>query len=143
MKCERFVFDTNVIISGFIFGGYPQRLINYVNQGVIRCFISVPILEEVRGVLLRPKFNLSAELVFAFIEELYELCEIVSVDTHVDVVSADPDDNMILECALAAGADIISSGDAHLLDIGCWRGIKILSPADAVNLIIKKRGLKN
>ena len=65
----------------------------------------------------------------AFVEELSDLCEVVLPVVIVDDVKADPDDNMILECALVADADIIVSGDSHLLDIKLWRGMRILPPA--------------
>jgi uncharacterized protein len=48
----------------------------------------------------------------------------------LDVVKSDPTDNRILECALAAGSDVIVSGDAHLLLLESFRGIKIERPAD-------------
>jgi len=135
MKQCRVVFDTNVIISGFLFGGHPKALINLAIQGVIRSYLSTAILDEVRGVLLRPKFGLSRDQVMAFVEELSDLCEVVLPEVTVDDVKADPDDNMILECALAADADIIASGDAHLLDIKVWRGIRILAPATVLKAV--------
>ncbi len=51
--------------------------------------------------------------------------------------AANVDEHIILECALAAGADMIASGDSHLLDLsswkgGSWKGIRILSPADVL-----------
>lgn len=134
-KC-RVVFDTNVIISGFLFGGHPRALINLAIQGVIRSYISTTILNEVRGVLLRPKFGLSGDQVLAFVEALSDLCEVVLPVVTVDDVKEDPDDNIILECALAADADIIVSGDSHLLDIKIWRGIRILPPAIVFNLTV-------
>lgn len=135
MKQCRVVFDTNVIISGFLFGGHPRALINLALQGVIRSYISTAILDEVRGVLLRPKFGLSRDQVMAFIEELSALCEVVLPAVTVTDVKDDPDDNMILECALAADADIIASGDSHLLDIKIWRGIRILPPATVLKTV--------
>jgi predicted nucleic acid-binding protein len=48
----------------------------------------------------------------------------------VAAITDDPDDNRILEAALAAKADAIVSGDKHLLDLGTWNGIPILSLAD-------------
>jgi len=47
----------------------------------------------------------------------------------VDVVKQDPDDDRILEAALAAKAAFIVSGDKHLLNLQSWNGIEILSPA--------------
>jgi predicted nucleic acid-binding protein len=47
----------------------------------------------------------------------------------LDVVKADPDDNRIPECAVAAGSDVIVTGDAHLLQLGAYLGIKIMKVA--------------
>jgi putative PIN family toxin of toxin-antitoxin system len=136
----RVVLDSNVIISGFLFGGHPACLLNYALSGSVRCFTSLPILDEVRDVLQRPKFGLSSDQALTLIEELHGLCEIVTPQRRVRKVSADPDDNIILECASVAGATLIVSGDSHLLDLGQWEGIDILSPADAIQRIQGQSG---
>ena len=69
------------------------------------------------------------------IEELHDLCEIVTPGKRVHVITADPDDDAILECAQSAQAELIISGDSHLLDLGQWRGIDILPPSDAIRRI--------
>lgn len=132
---SRVVLDSNVIISGFLFGGPPARLILHIVNGAIQGFTSLPILDEVREVLQRPKFGLSPEQAFRFVEELYISCTLVNPDRQIRVISADLDDDMILECASEANADLIISGDSHLLDLGCWEHIRILSPASALREI--------
>ena len=47
----------------------------------------------------------------------------------LDVVAGDPADNRVLECAVAAGSETVVTGDADLLRLGTFRGIKILKPA--------------
>ena len=135
MKRVRVVFDSNVIISGFLFGGPPAHLLQCALEESIHAFTSLAILDEVRDVLRRPKFGLSSAQALTLIEQLHDLCEVVTPGRRVRAVSADPDDNAILECAKEAGAELIVSGDAHLLDLGQWRGIHILSPADALKSI--------
>jgi len=129
MKVPRVVLDSNVIISAFLFGGQPGQVLRRVIGGSVLGFTSLPILDEVRGVLLRPEFGLSPEQVLALIEELHALCRVVATEIKVHDIRCDPDDNRILECALAAGADVIVSGDAHLLHLSTWNTIRILSPA--------------
>ncbi len=131
----RVVFDSNVIISGFLFGGHPARLLEYGLAGSIHAFTSLPILDEVRDVLQRPKFGLSSEQALTFVEELHELCDVVTPTKRVRAISADPDDNIILECAQEAHAALIVSGDSHLLDLHRWKGIDILTPVAAVKRI--------
>lgn len=135
MRTWRVVYDSNVIISGFLFGGPPARLLECALGNSVQAYTSLPILDEIRDVLLRPKFGLSSDQALTLVEELHDLCELVSPGQRVDVISVDPDDNMILECAQAANAALIVSGDAHLLDLGEWKGIEILRPADALRKI--------
>lgn len=132
---SRVVLDSNVIISGFLFGGPPASIIELAVRNLISCFTSLPILDEVRDVLQRPKFGLSPDQALSLIEELHELCVIVSPNHHIRAVEADPDDNAILECAAAADADTIISGDSHLLELGQWKRIRILCPSDALKEI--------
>ena len=129
MSAPRIVLDSSVIISGVLFGGPSPSLLQHALDGSALCFTSLPILDEIRDVLQRPKFGLSPDQALTLIEELHDLCEVVTPKQKVRAVAADPDDNAILECALSAGADLIASGDAHLLDLGPWKGIRILPPA--------------
>ena len=129
---SRVVLDSNVIISGFLFGRPPTRLIENIVNGTIHCFTSLPILDEVREVLQRPKFGLSPEQAFRLVEELYYSCTLVKPSRRIRAISADPDDDMILECAWEANADLIISGDLHLLDLGSWEHIQIVSPTELV-----------
>ncbi|MBI3986839.1 MAG: putative toxin-antitoxin system toxin component, PIN family [Lentisphaerae bacterium] len=141
MTPPRIVVDSNVIISGFLFGGNPARVLGSVVEGVARCFTSLPILDEVRGVLQRPKFGLSAEQALAFVDEFHLLCHVVDPRNKVQAIADDPKDNMVLECADAADADVIVSGDAHLLDLGQWGSIRIVSPSDFIKEIGGQHGV--
>jgi putative PIN family toxin of toxin-antitoxin system len=137
----RIVVDSNVIISGFLFGGNPARVLGSAVEGVTRCFTSLSILDEVRGVLQRPKFGLSAEQALAFVDEFHLLCQVVDPRNRVHVIAEDPKDNMVLECADAAEADVIVSGDAHLLDLKQWGTVRIVSPANFVKEIGGQHGV--
>ncbi|MBG0779451.1 MAG: putative toxin-antitoxin system toxin component, PIN family [Desulfotignum balticum] len=139
---SRVVLNSNVIISGFLFGGPPARLIEHIVNGTLHCFTSLPILDEVQEVLQRPKFGLSPEQAFLLVEELYYSCTLVKPGRRIRAISADPDDDMILECASEANADLIISGDLHLLDLGSWEHIQILSPANALKKIENQRKIK-
>jgi uncharacterized protein len=130
MKRPRLVLDTNVLISAIVFGGVPREILHLVMAGEVDCFTSIPILEELHEVLQRPKFGLSAEQAQSIIEELSNLCDVVTPSVSVREITDDPDDDRILECALQAKADVIVSGDAHLLALATYGGTRILSPAD-------------
>ena len=55
--------------------------------------------------------------------------------TGIAVIAADPSDDMVLACAVAGKADYIVSGDPHLLDLGEYEGIRIVSPAVFVSIL--------
>ncbi len=135
MTPVRIVLDSNVVISAFLFGGLPARLVQLALAGAVQCFTSVALLDEIRDVLQRPKFGLSPEQALAFVEEFHSLCHVVTPNERVRAVPADPDDNAVLEWAVEAGASLIVSGDSHLLRLRQWRDIRILSPADAITAI--------
>ncbi len=132
---SRVVLDSNVIISGVLFGGPPACIMEFALRERIACFTSLPILDEIRDVLQRPKFGLSPDQALSLIEDLHDLCVIVTPTRHIRAVDADPDDNAILECAVAADAETIVSGDSHLLGLVKWKHIRILSPSDALKEI--------
>lgn len=135
MSTPRIVLDSNVVISAFLFGGVPARLLELALYGSIECFTSLEILDEIRNVLLRPKFGLSSDQAFTLIEEMHGLCQVVSPEERILAVIDDPDDNINLECASTANADVIVSGDSHLLHLHRWRNIQILSPSDFLKTI--------
>ena len=133
MKRLRIVLDTNVIISGILFGGIPRTILDMLISGKHDFFLSMHIIEEIREVLNRPKFGFDNGNALLVIEELHSLCAIVKPDRSINFIIDDPDDNKILECAVEADADIIISGDSHLLSIGSYKGIKILSPRQFIS----------
>lgn len=135
MKRDRVVLDANVLISAVLFNGPPRAILELVIGGSVHCSLSLAILDELRDVLERPKFRFSPEQAFQVIEELHAVCDIVNPSIRIDVVAADPKDNMILECALESKADIIVSGDQHLLAVAEFRGIQIVSPAEYLKTV--------
>jgi hypothetical protein len=84
---------------------------------------------ETLRVLGGRKFKLGPDLLAAHEHEIRELCLMVYPSQRFQVIKADPTDDRVLECAVAAQADVIISGDAHLLTLGEFQGIGILDPA--------------
>lgn len=135
----RVVLDTNTIISGLLWFGKPRKLIDLAESGNITVCTSPDLLRELREVLARPKLSNRLVAVESSAEEIIErfaaLAHVVEVSTSVTVITADPDDNNVLSCALAAQADYIVSGDQHLLALGSYEGIEIL---DATQFLAKE-----
>ena len=96
--------------------------------------ISDPLLGEVRRIL-RDKFGWSKEALDEAAASIGDFTRLIHPTETIDAVTADPDDNRVLECAVAAGSRFIVTGDSGLLRLGSYRGIQILRVADFMRLI--------
>lgn len=130
----RVVFDTNIYLSGLIFGGNPGQCIELMRYKDVDLFVSRAIILEIVS-NLRGKFGRSEEEITIFIEWLSRFATIVFPQKRVKIVKHDPD-NRILECALKCDADYVVSGDKkHLLSLKKFRGIPILSPKEFLEIL--------
>jgi len=105
-----------------------------IAQGNHNLFISGELFSEFLEVMARPKFALPLEKQKEFANDLLEIAQPVETHVKVNVVKEDPDDDAVLECELSAKADFIISGDKHLLRLGQFEGIRILSAGDFLKL---------
>jgi putative PIN family toxin of toxin-antitoxin system len=112
----RVVFDTNVFISAFaIPGGNAEDAYLHAVHGAFELVTSVAILTETARVL-QTKFDWSHEKVQELLQNIGRVATILRTEPTLRVLSDDPD-NRILECAQAARADFIVTGDRHLLSL--------------------------
>ena len=125
--------DSNIYISALNYAGPPLRILNMARDGLIRLDLSNAILEEVGGVL-RDKFHWPEEDIELAQREIASFANHVSPQQTLTVVSADDDDNRIVECAATARSDYIVSGDNHLLRMGSYGGTRIIKPAEFLGL---------
>jgi len=128
----RIVCDTNCLISGLLWSGPPSTILEAVEDGRHHLFISREMLTEFAAVLSRPKFISVLERASLEPEDLIRwlLRNATTILAHPlpePVVLDDPADDMIIACAVAAGAEAIISGDRHLLSVGHYRDIPTLS----------------
>lgn len=130
----RIVCDTNVLISGILYGPQPRKILEWIIEGKVEGVISPAIEQEFRHVLARPKFGLTAPQVYRIAQQVHELFRIVFpedvLEKPIDAVADDSEDNRVLECAVAGGAEYIVSGDRHLLALRQFREMEILSPSE-------------
>ena len=122
------VLDSNVFISALVFGGKPREILDLAIRGRIEIAVSDDILEEIRGVLEGTKFQFSKRFVNALTREIEDLADAVEPKERIGVVREDPEDNRVLECAVASGASVIVSGDSHLLALQNFGKIRIMNP---------------
>jgi len=120
--------DPNIFISDLVFGGRPLQLLDAARAGVAALAISDELLDEILRVL-REKFRWSATMLDEAVELVGGFARRVRPTEPIDAIAGDPDDNRVLECAVAAGSQFIVSGDSDLLDLGAFRDIRILRVA--------------
>lgn len=132
----RAVADTNIIVSGLLWAGAPRQVLDLGRSGRIELFTSPPLLAELEDVLCRKKFVRRLAQAGVAPRELIlgyaSLARVVRPLEIEPVVLADPDDDAVIACALAADAEIIVSGDSHLLDLRKFRSIRILTAVEVV-----------
>ena len=134
----RLVLDTNVVVSGLIWGGPPRGLLDLARKGRVVLFSSGVLLDELAGVLERDKFAAflaSRDVTPAFLMRRYGMLATLVKPTRVTrTVPADADDDHVIAAAATARADAIATGDGDLLRLDPWQGIRILPPAEVLRL---------
>lgn len=126
----RAVIDTNIVVSAFFWGGQPRTVLNAARTKRFRMISTEAMLDELKEVISRPKFADRLALIGETAESLLEndyraLVEIVE-PAHIELVIADdPEDDILIACALGGAADFIVSGDHHLLDMEQYQTIRI------------------
>ena len=119
------VLDTNILISAFVFPGGPtEDVFRAALEGRIELVTSPPLLAEF-GRVLSSKFGWEPSITQQAVAQVARVGTIVRPKEKVVEIVDDPDDDRVLETALASGADVIVSGDRHLLGLRTWRGIEI------------------
>lgn len=114
---KRVVADTNVLVSAVQFGGKPKELLDLASDGQVDLAISEATVEETLRVL-RDRFHRTPDELRGTGKQLRVLARTVARTVTINAVEADPSDDRILECAVAADAEVILSGDTHLLTWG-------------------------
>lgn len=128
------VFDTNIYISAIVFGGKPRETFLLAEKDQITIFVSKEILAELRGVL-RKKFKYPLLELNKVEQIILEIAEIVEPRQTVEVISSQPMDNHILECAIEANADFVVTGDKrHLLLLKKFKNIPIVSASQFLKI---------
>jgi putative PIN family toxin of toxin-antitoxin system len=133
----RIVIDTNVLVSTVLNPhDKPAAILDAVIDGDLSLIFSPAMLEEAIRVFSYPKIQkilkqnrISFKEVKNFIDRLNKTAIIVPGQTKLDVIKDDPDDNIILACALEGKAHYIISGDQHLTSLKTYQTIKSVTPA--------------
>jgi putative PIN family toxin of toxin-antitoxin system len=126
---KQVVADANILVSAVQFGGKPKQLLDLALDGQVDLAISEAIIAETLRVL-EDKFDSAPGWLTETDRQLRVFTRLVQPTESFHVIEADPTDDRILECAVAAEAEVIVSGDTHLLSLGSFRGIPIQRVAE-------------
>ena len=132
----RAVVDTNVFVSALLRGRSTRPLLDALIARRFHLFISELLVDELADVVSRPAWGrlLDAAECRELLAVLREAAIIIRPTRHV-VVCRDPEDNALLDCALAGRADALVTGDRDLLVLHPFHGIHILRPAEFLRLL--------
>jgi putative PIN family toxin of toxin-antitoxin system len=131
------VLDTTILVSAFLRnvpGGASHDLLRFADEGAFDLYLSEEILEETAGVLFRQgrhrqRYAYSDEDVVEYCQELTRFATVVGDVPEIrGIVARDPNDDMIIACALAAEVDYLVTRDKDLLSLGQYEVLKIVTP---------------
>lgn len=130
------VFDTNIFISAFVIpGGKAEEAYLNALRGDFHLCSSVPILTEIAQ-KLREKFGWEQDRITRLLKTIAKVATVVKSQPHLHLLADDPD-NRILECAIAAEASFIVTGDKHLLSLKHLQNIEIVRISDFLEILKK------
>ncbi len=119
------VIDTNIVISGIFFGGYPRKILEAVNEKKFCAYAATAIIDEYYEIINEMIERKYGKINIPVLSHLISKIKIIPLLSCVNLCR-DPDDNKFLECALDASAQYIISGDKDLLDIKTFENIQII-----------------
>ncbi len=120
----RVVLDTNILVSALLWRGAPYRCLLAIQAGLADLILPPPILDELRTVLVA-KFRHSPAEADEAIGLIRGAARVVEITGGLRVVPDDPDDDKFIETAQVGDADLIVSGDRHLLGLGPVAGVRV------------------
>jgi putative PIN family toxin of toxin-antitoxin system len=133
------VFDTNVLLSGVGWKGRPYECLELARRGSVDGVTCSELLGELAE-KLESKLGFTATQATDTVIDLLTFLRIVPLSGNLVVVIADPDDDKVLDCAVQAGASHIVTGDRrHLLPMGSYQGIEIVTPAQFLAIVSADR----
>ncbi|MBS3092733.1 putative toxin-antitoxin system toxin component, PIN family [Candidatus Pacearchaeota archaeon] len=127
--------DTNFLISATQWDySVSHKLLTKLIENNAEIFTTKEILDEFSEVLSRD-FKYTAEEIKNIVDNVFVFITITEPNEKINVITEDPDDNKILECAVSSESEYILTYDDHLLKIKEFRGIEIITPEKLIEII--------
>lgn len=123
---ETIVFDTNVLISGYLWKGKSRQALRLVKSRKLRLLTSKETMDELVRVLSK-KFGLDAREIYRVVLDIESIGKNIDVISKKHPVIDDPSDNVFINLAIDGDAKLIVSGDSHLLKLKNYRKIEIIT----------------
>lgn len=141
------VIDTNVFVSATITEkGKPAQILKAWREKKLEVIISPEILKEIGQVVFRHKIKKisfwTEKERYQFIEDLARICILTPGSFQLKQAVKHTQDHKFLVAAIEGKADYIVSGDRHLRDLGAYKGIKIVSANEFLQILETKRRTK-
>lgn len=134
----RVVYDTNVVVSALLKEkSHPGFLVGRALSGRVLPCLSRFVLDEYEAVLKRPKFAFEARTVDQFLRDFRKVAVIVAPTRRV-TAAVDEADNRFLECAQAARAKYLVTGNQKHFPFVSFRKTQIVSPAELARLLTEE-----
>ena len=128
------VFDTNILFSATGWQGKPFECIQRARAGEVQVVTCPELIEELAE-KLEARLHFSADQVAETIADYLGFLRVIQIPKVLMAVPRDPEDNMVLECAIEGEAQYIVSGGKHLLELKEYRGIRIIRAGDFLDLV--------
>lgn len=127
------ILDTNIYLSALIFPeSKPALILHLAKRKEFSVFCSSFIISEIRR-NLRLKFDLDDNVAEKIIDDILKYVKIITPQAKINLITAKHNDNLILDCAVAAGADFLVTGDKkHILPIKKIGKTEIISAANFI-----------
>jgi putative PIN family toxin of toxin-antitoxin system len=128
----RVVIDTNVLVSALMTsGGLPEAVINLALSGEVQWAASESVLAEYEDVLKRPRLAIESGKAAEAMARIRRIVSVVSPTVGI-LAASDPDDNHFLECAEAAQAHYLVTGNVrHFPEV--WKETRIVTPREFID----------
>lgn len=125
----KIVLDTNILISGVFFGGFPKKTLSSIVTGKITARATAKIINEYKEIVQEMIRRKQGHINKTILIPLIKAMEIIESSSHIEICR-DPDDNKFIECAKDSYAFYIVSGDKDLLVIKKYEHIQIMTAKD-------------
>jgi putative PIN family toxin of toxin-antitoxin system len=128
------VFDTNILFSATGWRGNPFQCVERARVGQIQAVTCPELIQELAE-KLELRLHFSAEQVTETLADYLGFLRIVQIPKVLRAVPRDPEDNMVLECAIEGQTQYIVSGDNDLLELKEFRGIRIVRASEFLKIL--------